>query len=237
MKAIILAGGRGERLRPLTDRTPKPMIIVAGKPILFHIIELFKKHHIFNFIFTLCYLPEVIIDYFGDGNKFGVSIKYTFDDSKKPLGTAGSVSLSKKDIDETFIVTSGDILRKLDIEAMINFHLQNKALATLNVYKRYGADPKSMIVFDKKQIIKKFIERPDLQHLTIDFVWANGSFYIFEPEIFDYIPSNKPSDFGKDIFPELLTRKKNLFAYPTDDYFVDIGTLEKLKRARKAWII
>ena len=159
MKAIIVAGGKGERLRPLTNEIPKPMVEVNGKPILLHIINLFKKNGVKDFIIALCYLPEVIVSYFGDGSKFGVNITYTFEDSENPLGTAGAISLAEDIIDDTFIVTYADILRDLDIKKMINFHKENNALATLNIYSRKSKNAKSMIILDENKR-----EYPDPKH-------------------------------------------------------------------------
>lgn len=235
MKAIIIAGGKGERLRPLTNNVPKPMIEVAGKPISEHIINLFKRYGIKDFLFSLCYLPPVITSYFGNGSKFGIKIAYTFEDKNKPLGTAGAITFAKKYINNTFIVTYGDILRELNIQEMIKQHKNKKAFATINVYKRFGPSPKSMVIFNKEGRVVDFKERPTPQDINDDFVWANGSFYIFEPEIFDFIPKDKPSDFGKDIFPKLLSEDKKIYAYPSSGYFVDIGNLEKLKKARKTF--
>jgi NDP-sugar pyrophosphorylase family protein len=235
MKAIIIAGGKGERLRPLTNNLPKPMIEVAGKPILEHIITLFNKNGIRDFILALCYLPKKITSYFGNGKKFGVKITYTFEDINKPMGTTGAILQAKKYIESTFIVTYADILRELDIKNMIRHHKKKKAFTTINVYKRFGSDPKSMVIFNKDGRVEKFIERPKPQDLKDDFVWANGSFYIFEPEVFDFIPKDKPSDFGKDIFPKILKAGKPIFAYPSSGYFVDIGNLEKLEKAKKTF--
>ena len=235
MKAIIVAGGRGERLRPITDQIPKPMVEVYGKPILLHIINLFKKHGISKFIITLCYLPEVITNYFGDGSKFGVNIKYTYEDSDNPLGTAGAISLAKDFISEEFIVTYADILRDLNISKMISQHKKTKAFATLNVYKRESKDAKSKITIDHKNQIIKFIERPSIDELKEDYIWVNGSFYIFEPGIFDFIPENEKVDFGSDIFPNLIKAKKSIFAFPTKNYFIDIGDLKKLELARNTF--
>lgn len=238
MKAVIIAGGKGERLRPLTNDIPKPMIDVAGKPILLHIVDLFKKFGIKDFLFTLCYLPHVITSFFGDGSEFGVSFKYFYEDLNKPLGTSGGIGLLRKHLDKTFIVTSGDIIREININEIIKFHKSKNSFATINVYKRFGPNPKSMICFNKKNLITDFIERPNFkqlktnnQSLTTDYVWANGSFYVLEPEIFDYIPKNQPSDFGKDIFPKILAANKKVYAFPTESYFVDIGNLAKLKKA------
>jgi len=243
MKAIIMAGGRGERLRPITDTIPKPMIDINGKTVLEHILNLFKQFGISDFIFSVCYLPQAITSYFGDGSKFGIHIDYLIEDQNKPMGTAGGIALAKKYIDDTFIVTSGDILRKINIDEVINFHRQKRSFATLNTYKRFGPDPKSMIVFDGENKVTNFIERPIFQKLPTtnyklqtNYVWSNGSFYIFEPKIFDYIHKDKETDFGKDIFPKLLNQGEKIFAFPTEDYFVDIGNLEKLEIARKTFI-
>lgn len=235
MKAIIVAGGRGERLRPLTNSIPKPMISIGGKPILEHNILHLKKYGVNQFILALCYLPHEITDYFGDGTKLGITIRYTYEDKSHPMGTAGAVLAARSVIDDTCIITYADILRSLDVGAMIREHKHHRALATLHVYKRYGNDPKSMVLFDTRKRITKFIERPRPDQLSEDYVWANGSFYIAEPDIFDSIPLDQPSDFGKNIFPLLLSQKKPLYAFPSDGYFADIGTMTKLTVARQTY--
>ncbi len=235
MKAIIVAGGRGKRLKPLTNKIPKPMVKVLGKPILLHIIELLKKNGVKNFIIALCFSPEVITQFFGDGKKFGVKIKYTYENPKKPLGTAGAISLARDLIDDTFIVTYADILRELNIKKMVQFHDKNKSFITLNVYKRESTNAKSKVVIDDQHRVIKFIERPKEDELIDDYVWTNGSFYILEPEIFKFIPENKKSDFGSDIFPKLLASKKAFYTYTTTDYFIDIGDLKKLELARRTF--
>ena len=235
MKAIIVAGGKGERLRPITNTVPKPMVQVGSKPILEHIVDLFKSHGITDFIFALCYLPHVITDYFGDGKKFGISIKYTFEPVDKPMGTAGAILSAKSFINDTFMVTYADILRRLDIQDMQKQHIKSNAFATLHTHKKKGPDPKSMVQFDSNNQITRFIERPKSKDVPKNFAWSNGSFYILKPEIYHYIPSDKPSDFGKDIFPALLADHKPLYAYPTDGYFIDIGDANKLKQAKETY--
>ena len=219
------------------------MLQVSGKPIIEHIINLFKKNDINKFIITVCYLQSKITSYFGDGSKFGVRIKYIYEDENKPLSTAGGIALAKNVINDTFIVCSGDILRELDIKKMVAQHKNTQAIATIHTYKRFGPDPKSMVVFDEKGLIKQFVERPfdfaqgkpDRKHLGFQAksIWTNGSFYIFEPKIFDFIPKNKPCDFGRDVFPKLLKNKKRLFAFPYSKFFIDVGNMEKLKKARR----
>lgn len=233
MKAIILAGGKGERLRPLSYKIPKPMIQIAGKPVLEHIVTFFKKQNICDFIFALCYLPNITEQYFGNGANFDVKIQYTYENPSQPLGTAGAITLGKQYIKDTFIVAYGDILRKLNISKMIQEHKKQKALATVNVYKHTTAYPKSSIAFTKNNQMTRFDERPDIQKLKKDFTWTNGSFYIFEPEIFNYIPTDHSSDFGKDIFPQLISSNKSVYVFPSEDYFIDIGDFRKLEQARK----
>jgi len=239
-KVIIIAGGKGERLRPLTNKIAKPMVKVGGKSVLEHNLDLFKKYGFTEFIFALCYLPETITSYFGDGKKFGVSIDYTFEKPEVPLGTAGAVTLAKDKISDTFIVTYGDSIRVLDVKAMLDYHKKKGAFATIGVYKRLGPDPKSTILFSDEGRIKEFKERPSPDDIKGDFVWSNAAFYIFEPVIFDYIKESETVDpdligvdFGKDVFPAVLADKKEIYAFPMEGYFVDIGNIEKLEKANR----
>lgn len=233
MKAVIIAGGKGERLKPLTHQTPKPMVKVNGKPVLEYLIHLFKKNGIVDLIFALCYLPDSVVNYFQNGSRFGVNIDYTFEDPNIPLGTAGAITLAKKNINGTFIVTYADILRNLPIQKMIKLHKNSKSLVTINVYKHTGNNFKSSIKFNKSNVLTSFQEFEKSQNLNKKYEWSNGSFYICEPEIFQYIPTNRPSDFSKDIFPKLLRLNKKISVYPSSDYFLDVGTKESLKKARK----
>lgn len=235
MKAVIVAGGKGERLRPITEKIPKPMVKVKSKPILEHIINHSKQYGINDFVFALCYLYEVITDYFGNGSKLGVNINYTFEDVNSPRGTAGAIKESQKYINETFVVTYADILRDLNIGEMINYHKKQQSFATINTYKRFGTSPKSMVIFDKDNLIKQFKERPDPKEISDNYVWSNGSFYVFEPDIFDFIPEDHPSDFGREIFPHLLSLSKKIYAFPSSGYFIDIANLEKLTEARRTF--
>lgn len=235
MKAIIVAGGRGERLKPITDKIPKPMVEVGGKTILEYTIDLLKNNGITDLIMALCYLPEVIVDFFSDGKKFGVNIQYTFEDPKYPLGSAGAIRESEKFVDDDFIVTYGDILRKLDIREMIKHHQNNNSIATINVYKRYGSDPKSMITFDSNDKVIEYKERPNSIEIKDKFVWANASFYIFKKKIFNFIGNDGPADFGKDVFPLMINKKEEIRVYRSEDYFIDIGNLEKLQIAKKTF--
>jgi mannose-1-phosphate guanylyltransferase/phosphomannomutase len=157
-----------------------------------------------------------------------------------PLGTAGAVTLAKSKINETFIATYGDSIRVVDVGQMWDFHKEKGAFATICIYKRFGPDPKSMIIFDSDGRIKEFRERPAPEDIKGDFVWANSALYIFEPGIFDYIEEGETVDpdligvdFGKDVFPKLLKDGKKVYAFPMEGYFVDIGNIEKLEKANR----
>jgi len=245
MKAIIVAGGKGERLRPLTDHVPKPMLCVGGKPLLERTIDLLKKAGITDIIIALCYLPDVITKYFKDGSDFGVKITYTFEDPQMPLGTAGAIlpaqpyilKLSAGQSSEPFIVTYADTLRELDIAEMIAAHENSKSIVTINAYKHRGTNFKSALVFNTNNELTGFREFKNStelpKDLPNDFSWSNGSFYICSPEIFDYIQKNNKTDFSTDIFPKLISLGKKISVFPTSGYFIDIGTKQTLEQAEK----
>jgi NDP-sugar pyrophosphorylase family protein len=119
---------------------------------------------------------------------------------------------------------------------MLRQHKRIKSLATINVYKRFGKDPKSMVIFDSKNKVTEFKERPLPEEIKNDFVWSNGSFYIFDKKVFEYIEEGGPTDFGKDVFPKMLNKGEKFYVYKTEDYFIDIGTLDKLEKARMTFI-
>lgn len=231
-RAVIVAGGRGERLKPLTNTLPKPMVMVGNKPLLEHTLDLLKKHGIQDFIFALFYLPESIVSYFGDGSKFGANITYTYEDPQSPLGTAGAILPAKSHLNKTFIVTYADILRELNITEMINCHRASKPIATINVYRHRGLNFKSRLEFDEMHRLRKFEELPASTELKSDSTWSNGAFYILEPEILNFIPEGIVSDFGTDIFPKVLAADEKVLVYPSNNYFIDIGTPESLELAR-----
>lgn len=235
MKAIIIAGGKGERLRPLTNTVAKPMVHVAGKPVLEHIINHFKYHGITDLTICLCYLPDSITSYFQDGRQFGVNIKYFYENPDEPLGTAGAVYRLAPDMEGDFIVAYADILRDLNITDMVKFHEQNKPMATINVYEEYDEIPRSKISFNDQNKITEFLEHPQIKNSPGEFVYTNGSFYILNKNIFDHIASKPPLDFSLDIFPTLLSQSKELLAFPSSGYFIDIGTKEKLARVQKEY--
>lgn len=221
MKAVIMAGGEGTRLRPLTCNRPKPLVPAAGIPVMEHIIFLLKNHGITDIAVTLQYLPDHISDYFGDGSPFGVRLRYFIE--KKPLGTAGSVRNAGDFLDDVFLVISGDALTDVDITDAVRFHREHDAMATL-VLKRVDIPLEyGVVVTDNDGRIIRFIEKPGWGEVFSDTV--NTGIYILSPEIFSYYDKDQFFDFSKDLFPILLGEKKNLYGYITDDYWCDIGDI------------
>lgn len=221
MQAVIMAGGEGSRLRPLTCARPKPMVPVVNKPVLEHIIDLLKKHGIVNIAATLQYMPDLIGEYFGDGEDFGVRMRYYIEN--KPLGTAGSVKNAESFLDDTFLVISGDALTDVNLKAAVDFHRERDAMATL-ILKRVDVPLEyGVVVTDNEGNIIRFLEKPSWGEVFSDT--ANTGIYILSPEIFNYIKPNTVFDFSRDLFPTLLRDKRRMFGYIAEDYWCDIGDI------------
>ena len=218
MRAFVLAGGEGTRLRPYTYTTPKPMLKLGDKPILQYVIENLKRSGIKDIVLTVGYKHEQIEDYFGDGKKFGVKIEYSVE--KERMNTAGSI-LHYKDMKDTFAVVMGDHLTNIDMKEMLENHKKSGAIATIALYKNkttleYGVAD----VEDGK--VTAFKEKPGLEHLY------NTAIYILEPEIFDYIKEKE--DFAKNVFPRLLAEGKAINAYVFEGVWFDIGRVTDYDR-------
>lgn len=228
MKAVIMAGGKGSRLRPLTCNKPKPMVPLLNKPVMEYAIELLKKHGITEIAVTLQYLPANIKDYFGDGSAWGVELHY-FEETA-PLGTAGSVKNAEAFLDESFVVISGDGLTDINISEAIQFHQEKQALATL-VLTRVEAPLEYGVVITKEDgEISRFLEKPSWGEVFSDTV--NTGIYILEPTIFDYVPKDTPFDFSNDLFPTLLKEHRPLFGYTARGYWCDIGNLSQYRQTQ-----
>ncbi|NPV72620.1 MAG: NTP transferase domain-containing protein [Pelotomaculum sp.] len=223
MKAIIMAGGEGSRLRPLTCGRPKPMVPVLNRPVMAYIIDLLKQHGFYDIGVTLQYQPEAIRDHFGNGAEYGVSLRYFIED--KPLGTAGSVKNAAGFLDETFLVISGDALTDLELSRAVEFHKKQGALATLvltrvNCPLEYG-----VVITSEEGKITRFLEKPGWGEVFSDTV--NTGIYVLEPEVLDYFAPGQMFDFSKDLFPLLLREKKPLFGLVLSGYWCDIGNLQQ----------
>ncbi len=216
MKAVIMAGGIGSRLRPLTDRIPKPMVKIIDKPVLEYTIEHLKDCGFTDVAITLCYRPSVIIRHFKDGSKWGVNIEYFIEQT--PLGTAGGVALAAKDCGSDVLVVSGDAFTDMDFSELVDFHEKSGATATLAV--KEVEDPRSfgVVECDKNGRVLRFREKPERPLSNT----VNMGVYVMDKSALDLVPENTKYDFAKDLFPRL---DGSLYAMKTDCYWSDIGTL------------
>jgi len=219
MKVFVLAGGEGTRLKPYTYSTPKPMLMLGGKPILQYALENIKRAGMKDVLITAGYFHEKIQSYFGDGKKLGLNIEYCIE--KERMNTAGSILPHKDKVDGTFVVLMGDQITNIDIADMVEHHKKSGALATIALYKEkmpleYG------VAEVKGGQITGFREKPLLEHLY------NTAIYVFEPEIFDYIKEKE--DFAKNVIPRLLSEKKKVAAYVFEDVWFDIGRVSDYER-------
>jgi mannose-1-phosphate guanylyltransferase / phosphomannomutase len=223
MKGVIIAGGKGTRLRPLTCQIPKPLVPLVRKPVMEHIIEWLKRFGITEIAVTLQYLGEKIKDYFGDGSHWGVTITYF--EEEKPLGTAGSIKNAASYFDDTFVVVSGDILTDFDLDEAIQFHYHKEAIATVLMTQEAEPLDYGEILTSHEGKIERIIEKPKWDEVYSDFV--NTGIYILEPNILNYIPENQYWDFSSDLFPLLLEKKERLYGFLAKGYWSDIGTIEQ----------
>lgn len=221
MKAVIMAGGEGSRLRPLTIRRPKPMVPVVDRPAILHIIELLKRHGITEVVITLQYLASVVQEYLGDGSSYGVNIHYTVEES--PLGTAGSVRLGEEWLDDTFMVISGDALTDFDLSAVIRYHKQKRAMATLVLKRMPNPLEYGVVIIDDQDRVKQFQEKPSWGEVFSDTV--NTGIYILEPSVFKYYEAGQVFDFSNQLFPMLLEKGDPMYGYVADGYWCDIGSI------------
>jgi mannose-1-phosphate guanylyltransferase / phosphomannomutase len=228
MKAVVMAGGEGSRLRPLTINRPKPMVPIVNKPVMEHVLDLLKRHGIVDVVVTVQYLASVIQDYFGDGSQLGMNISYSVEET--PLGTAGSVKLAEDQLrDDTFIVISGDALTDFDLGKIIASHKERKAKATLTLYHVPNPLEYGVVITDDAGRIRQFLEKPGWGEVFSDTV--NTGIYVLEPSIFDYYEGGKPVDFSSDVFPQLLRKKDALYGYVADGYWCDVGNIPEFLRA------
>ena len=223
MKAIVLAGGMGTRLRPLSCNRNKIMAPLLNRPLLEHLLDYLKKHNVNDVIFTLGYLPEQIQSYFGDGSKVGVKISYLVEGS--PLGSAGAIKNAERFLDDSFIVVNGDIFTDIDLTAMANLHRQNKAITSIALTPVDDPTPYGVVETDAENKVKRFLEKPSWDEVTTNMI--NAGIYIMDTSILSYIPSDTFFTFERDVFPSLLEEGQALYGYPSEAYWTDIGTPEK----------
>jgi len=220
MKTVIVCGGEGTKMRPLTLTIPKSMLPLGYKPILEHVISFFKKQGRSNFIFSVGYLGENIIKYFNDGSHHGVNIKYSSEE--KPLGTAGAIKKVESIVSSPFIVSYGDVIfGNLNVNEVLRFHSEKRSLGTVVLWKAQDARKFGLVEMDDQGKISSFTEKP--KYATSG--WVNTGFYIFDSEIFDHIPKNKLVSLETDVFPKLVDKGK-LSGYFYNGYWADVGRPE-----------
>lgn len=228
MKAIILAGGTGSRLRPLTCTRPKPMVPIMNKPILEYLLEHLKKHHITQIILTLFYRPEVIRHHFQDGSDWGVQIEYSIEE--EPLGTAGAVKQveEKIELSEDFLIISGDALMDFDLGKVMTFHQEKESLATILLSRVDNPLEFGIVSTNEEGQIVEFLEKPDWGQVFTDTV--NTGLYCLNRRVLEHIPAQTKYDFSKDLFP-LLLEKGGLYGYIASGYWTDVGNLNQYRQA------
>lgn len=229
MRAVLMAGGSGTRLRPLTCDLPKPMVPILNRPIAEHIVNLLKRNGINEIIATLYYLPDVMRDYFQDGKDFGVEMTYAVEE-EQPLGTAGCVKNIEQWLDDTFIVISGDGITDFDLREAIAFHKAKKSQATLILTRVPNPVEFGVVITDEDGRINRFLEKPSLSEIFSDTI--NTGTYILEPEVLQYLPENEESDFSQDLFPTLLAKGEPIYGYIAEGYWCDVGHLDAYREAQ-----
>ncbi len=223
MKAVILVGGEATRLRPLTYNMPKAIVPVLNIPFLEHVVRYLSRHQIKDIILAQSRLANPIESYFGDGSQFGARLYYSVESS--PLGTAGAVKNAEKHLDGTFLVLNGDIFTDLDITSMIGFHREMKAKATVALTPVDDPTHYGLIETDDQGRITRFLEKPEPSQITTNMI--NAGTYVLEPDIVAQIPSKTKVSIERETFPQLLARGEPVYAYPSNTYWIDIGTVDK----------
>ena len=220
MKAVVMAGGEGSRLRPLTSRQPKPLDPVVGRPIMEHILLHLRRHQMRDVVATVQYLGSSIRNYFGDGSEQGVALTYSVEDS--PLGTAGSVMLARQFLTDTFVVISGDALTDIDLAAAARFHRERKSLATIVLKPVPNPLEYGVVVVDEGGAVQRFIEKPSWGEVISDL--ANTGIYILDPAVFDFFRAGDVTDWSGDVFPKLLKEGERVFGWVASGYWEDVGS-------------
>ncbi|RCG26805.1 mannose-1-phosphate guanyltransferase [Sphaerisporangium album] len=229
MKAVVMAGGEGTRLRPMTANQPKPLLPVVNRPIMEHVLRLLKRHGFTETVVTVQFLAALVRNYFGDGDELGMSLHYATEEI--PLGTAGSVkNAADKLRDERFLVISGDALTDVDLTDMIRFHEENGALVTIGLKRVPNPLEFGIIIVDEHGRVQRFLEKPTWGQVFSDTV--NTGVYIMEPEVLDEVAPGMAVDWSGDVFPKLLARGAPLYGYVATGYWEDVGTHESYLKAQ-----
>lgn len=223
MKGLILAGGKGTRLRPLTVNTPKPIVPVANAPFLLYQIDLMRSAGIHEVILSLSYQPRKIEDLLKDGADYGISIRYAVEGT--PLGTGGAFKNAEEHLDSTTVVFNGDILTGLDLAGVIRKHKERGAVATIVLTPVDNPSAYGLVETAPDGAVRRFIEKPGPNEITCNTI--NAGVYVLEPSVLSYMPKDERYSFERGLFPTLLDRKEPVFSVISDKYWIDLGTPKK----------
>jgi mannose-1-phosphate guanylyltransferase len=227
MRVMVMAAGKGTRLRPITDLLPKPMAPVANRPVLHHILRLLRRHRFQEVVVNLHHLPEVITDYFGDGSPVGLDIHYSYE--PELLGTAGGVKKNEAFLGTgTFLVMSGDALTDIDLTGLVAAHKRSGSIATLAVKEVADPSQYGVVVTDDDDRVVGFQEKPSREEARSRL--CNCGIYVFEPEILSLIPAGEFDDFGRRLFPDLLKQRTPFYCHTFNGYWSDVGNLGEFFR-------
>jgi mannose-1-phosphate guanylyltransferase len=220
LKAVLLVGGLGTRLRPLTNDRPKSIVPVLNRPVLEHTLAYLKFYGIRDIVITLNYMPEVIEDYFGDGERFGVKLTYFMEE--EPRGTAGAVKNAESYLDGSFFVLNGDVFTDMNLADMLAFHRKKKAQATIALTYVENPSAFGVVETNDKGKVQRFIEKPPPGTETTN--WINAGTYILERNVLDVIPPGCNYMFERGLFPQMLQTGRPVYGYPYKGYWLDMGT-------------
>src|ERR1700736_4072059 len=230
MKAILLAGGKGTRLRPLTIHTPKPIVPIFDRPFLHYQLDLLKQvPEIDEVILSLNYQPRRIEEIFGDGSDSGLAIRYVVEPA--PLGTGGAVRYASESLRDSVVVFNGDVLTQVDLAAVIALHRERKAKATIVLTPVENPSAYGLVETDARGNIRRFLEKPNADEITCNTI--NAGIYVLEPETFERIPKDTPWSIERSFFPSLIERRETFVAYVYRGYWIDIGTPEKYMQVHR----
>jgi mannose-1-phosphate guanylyltransferase len=229
MQALILVGGEATRLRPLTLNMPKAMVPVLNIPFLEHVIGYLSSHMVKEIILAQGHLPQPMIDYFQDGSRFHVKLVHALE--TQPLGTGGAIKNAQPYLNGTFLVLNGDIFTDLDITAMLKFHREKKAIATIALTPVEDPTAFGLVETDKEGRVTRFLEKPRWDQVTTNMI--NAGTLIMEEQVLKDIPAETKYSYERQLFPKLLERGEPIYAYPSRAYWIDIGTPEKYLQLHK----
>lgn len=229
MRAVILVGGEGTRLRPLTCNMPKPMVPIVNQPFLQHMLRYLKSHDVHEVVLAICYLPEVIESFFGDGSNYDITVSYSVEE--EPLGTAGAVKNLEGRLTDTFLVFNGDIYTDLDLGAMLAFHKSKGSKATLFLTPVEDPSAFGVVETDADGRVLRFLEKPAPG--VSNSKWINGGVYLLEPEVLEQAPYGEHYMFERGLFPKLLDMGFPVYGYQSNPYWLDLGTPHSYMQVHK----